>query len=100
MSKVKELYLQATEDFKNLKSIVENHKGTFGELCTKLEGFDIAKKLYFTVKFNSINALVYYDFSTNKIEVCDDVKVWDEENSEFLDNHFYPLEEENNYGIR
>lgn len=94
MGKVKELQAQAKEDFKSLKEIIENHKGDFAELCEKLNGYDINKKLFFTTQFGTINALVYYDFDKRKMDVCDDVEVWDEENAEIVDKHFYPLEEE------
>ena len=73
-----DLELQAREDYLALKNIVENHKGSIADLCIKLDGFNIQKKLFFDVNFGTIKGMVYYDFQTEKIGLCEEIDVWDE----------------------
>lgn len=77
---------KAKEDFKLLKEIINNHKGTFNELCEKLDGFNIQQKLFFDVNFGTIKGMVYYDFQTDKIGLCEEVDIWDE--SEIINKNY------------
>lgn len=88
MCQIKELQLQAKADYEKLKEIVENHTGSFDELREKLDGFNIQHKLYFDVNFGSIKGLVYYDFQTNKIGLCEEVDIFDEQSCEIVSKNY------------
>lgn len=77
-----ELIFKAKEDLKELKKIVSSHNGTLEELHSKLNGFGLNRTAFFDVMFNNITATIYFNYETKKVDVCEDVKVWDEENCE------------------
>lgn len=85
---MKELLMQAKEDYKNLKKVVENHTGTLEELKEKLEGFNLQQKLFFDVNFGIIKAMVYYDFQTNKIGLCEEVDICDKDSCEIVSKNY------------
>ena len=88
----KDLVIKAKEDLKELKRIVSSHNGTLEELYSKLSGFGLQKTAFFEVGYNNITATVYFNYDTKKISVCEDVKVWDEENCENVELEDLELE--------
>lgn len=80
--KKEDLIFKAKEDLKALKKIVLGHNGTLEELYSKLNGFGLNKTAFFDVAFNNITATIYFNYETKKVDVCEDIKVWDEENCE------------------
>lgn len=70
---------KAKSDYQELKEMVKNHKGSFNELCEKLNGFNIQQRLFFDFNYGLVQGTIYYDFQTNKINVCQEVDIWDED---------------------
>ena len=72
---MKQLKMQATEDFKDLKNVVNTHTGSFDELLTKLDGYNVQTPVLFDVNFGTIIATVTYlngKFSvSNIVDICD-----------------------------
>ena len=90
--RMKDLLIKAKEDYKNLKEVVESHKGGLDDLYLKLDGFNIQKKLFFDVNFGTIKAMIYYDFQTEKIGLCEEVDIYDEDSCEVVSKN-YVMEE-------
>lgn len=88
----KDLVIKAKEDLTELKKIVSSHNGTLEELYSKLSGFGLNKTAFFDVVFNNITATVYFNYETKKVDVCEDIKVWDEENCENVELEDLELE--------
>lgn len=88
MGQMKELLIQAKEDYKELKEIVKKHTGSFDELKEKLDGFNFQHKLFFDVNWGSIKGMVYYDFQTNKIGLCEEVDIFDEQSCEIVSKNY------------
>lgn len=79
-----ELYAQAYCDFIQLKSVVENYKGSFDELCKELGG-DRFDDNTFRLEYGVLATTIGRD--DNKLFLCESViGVWDEAHGEFLDD--------------
>lgn len=82
MGKMKELLLQAKDDFKNLRNTVRNHKGSMKELMGILRGYYPRNGVFFSVQYGCIDAVIYT--YNNKFYVCEEVDIWDSQNCEIV----------------
>lgn len=83
MSKVKDAVIEAQDNYQKLQDIV-NSCSTIDELATLLKGYNLKAGLYFDVNFKNIKALVYYDYQSNKISLCDEIDIINPKNGEVI----------------
>lgn len=79
------LYAQAFCDFVELKSVVNNFKGSFDELCNELVG-DRYDNNTFRLEYGVLALSIGRDLG-NEIFLCDNaIGIWDEAREEFMDD--------------
>lgn len=81
---LKGLFTKAIEDFKKVKKIVENHKGSIDELYKLMDGFDLTRKHFFQANYGVINVFIYYDFKNKTIDLCEYIRVWNDDELEYI----------------
>ena len=74
----------AKEDFLLLIRYIEKFNGTFEELKKELNGYNSVRNNFFETDFSNINALVCYNSKEKEIEVSPIVKIWDNDNHEYI----------------
>lgn len=78
---MKKMYKKALKCWYRLKKIVDNFNGTLEELCDELGGHNLEDDL-FDINFEWIcGTIVQRD---NKLELIDNIEIWEDKNFEFL----------------
>lgn len=78
---MKELKLQAINEYKELKSKVESYKGSLEDLCKELEGHNLDTDL-FDVNYKSICGTVCK--FNNKLELMTGLEIWDDSECSYV----------------
>ena len=85
---LKTMLKQALEEYNELKEIIKNHKGSFSDLCKKLNGYDFVANAFFEGNYKSINFYVNYDLTKKEIVLNDDIRIFDYCNMEHITLNF------------